>query len=97
MTARIAAFLKIERKDLIGKEHLRTRAVMSRLPVLPADIMQMAGTLEQEAVMCPRLCRGCRLSKSISARSETCRLCGQSFGIFLCKTSNCINCIGVRI
>jgi hypothetical protein len=52
------AFPEIERESLIGKEHLCPATVMSLLPELPANVMQLTGTSEQEPVVNPEIVQG---------------------------------------
>jgi hypothetical protein len=54
---------------LIGKNHLRPAAVVIVLPVLPSDIMEDAGTFEQEAVMAAQVVQGLEAVKELEGKA----------------------------
>ena len=89
------AFLKIERKCLIGEYPLRPITVMSCLPGLPADVVQQACPFEQGTVMRFEVVQGVQIVKQPERECSDMPAVGLSIGIFLRKVTDGVRCVKV--
>jgi hypothetical protein len=67
--------------------------VVPCLPVLPPDIVEQPGIFKKGTVMLPKIVQGLQIVKQLKRERRNVPAVREPVGIFLCKETDCINCL----